>query len=359
LIIESCAGDRARPWRYRQDKSFNLSGRSFPVNPADNSQVDVTQKSHSIFAQDQLRLAGDRLQLSAAFRAQFFSLDKPEFTPVARAPYQGIRFDAPPHAYVGDGSLAYFFREAGTKIRTHVGNSYRAPSPFERFGTSFGSFGYSVFGDPRLRPDRSISVDAGVDQALLGNRLRAAATYYYTRLQETTIFDFSGGIDAATDPFGRFGGYRNTGGGLARGLELSLEGRPTPSLDLAIAYTFTNSDQRRPQVEGVVRSLIIPDHQFSVTVTQQLSRRLNVNFDLSLSGRYLAPLFDPGTFVSRAYSFDGIAKADLGFSYRISVSDYRSIYFYGKVDNLFDRKYYESGYRTPGVAGVAGMRFEF
>ncbi len=58
------------------------------------------------------------------------------------------------------------------------------------------------------KPDRSIAFDAGIDQTLYRNRLRVSATYFYTELQQVIIFDFSGLIDPATDPFGRFGGYR-------------------------------------------------------------------------------------------------------------------------------------------------------
>ena len=62
---------------------------------------------------------------------------------------------------------------------------------------------------------------------------------------DAASFDFSGAVSPATDPFGRFGGYRNTGGGLARGLELSVETNPIRSLTLRSAYTYTNADERR------------------------------------------------------------------------------------------------------------------
>ncbi len=324
----------------------NFRNLSFQVNPADNSTVDVTQRSHALFVQDQLRFLEDRLQISLAFRTQFFSLQQPKFTPAASAPYSGMVFQSPPTAYTGDGSIAYMFRSSGTKLRAHVGNGYRAPSLFERFGTFFGSFGYSVFGDPRLRPDRSIAVDGGIDQTFFQNRVRASATYFYTRLQEVIIFDFSGAIDPATDPFGRFGGYRNTNGGISRGVELSMTATPTRTLNVSAAYTYTKSLQRTPQVAGVLRSLVIPDHQFSLVATQRFGRRVLVNFDLAASSDYLAPILDPNTFSSRAYRFRGLAKADLGGSYTLPFGESRSLRFFGYVDNLFDREYFESGFRT-------------
>jgi iron complex outermembrane receptor protein len=333
--------------------------RSFQVNPSDNSAVEAAQSSNALYIQDQLTFLENRLQISAAFRAQFFNLKQPEFTPAASAPYTGIDFESPPTAYTGDGSIAYFFR-SGTKLRTHVGNGYRAPSLFERFGTFFsGFFGYSVFGDPRLRPDRSISADGGVDQTLLNNRLRLSATYFYTRLQQVIAFDSAGVINPATDPFGRSGGYLNTNGGISRGVETSLNVTPTRSLTLSAAYTYTKSLQRTPQVRGITRSLVIPDHQFSLVASQRFGRRLLVNFDLSATSDYLAPVFDNSVFVNRAYRFRGLIKADLGASYTWLLTDSRSLRFFGYVDNLFDRENFESGFRTAGLTARAGAAFSF
>ena len=338
----------------------NFKNPSFPVDPAGNSNVDVTQRSHTLFVQDQLRFMDDRLQISGAFRTQFFRLQQPVFTPSASSPYAGLTFLSPPTAYTGDGSVAYMFRSSGTKLRAHIGNGYRAPSLFERFGTFFDSFfGYSAFGDPRLEPDCSIAFDAGIDQTLYKNRLRASATYFYTELQKVIIFDFSGLIDPATDPFGRFGGFVNTNGGIARGAELSMTATPTRTLNLLAAYTFTKTLQRTPQVPGTLRSVVIPDHQFSLVATQRFGRRVLINFDLSASSDYIGAIFDPVTFASRAYRFPGLVKADLGASYSLPLGEERSLRFFGYVDNLFDREYFESGFRTPGRAGRAGATFIF
>jgi len=339
-------------------ESENFLNRSFQVNPADNSTVDVTQRSHALFVQDQLRFLEDRLQISAAFRAQFFSLRQPQFTPAASAPYSGITFQSPPNAYTGDGSIAYMFPSSGTKLRAHVGNGYRAPSLYERFGTFFSSFGYSVFGDPRLAPDRSIAIDGGIDQTFSKNRVRASATYFYTHLQKVIVFDFTGLINPATDPFGRFGGYLNTDGGIARGVEMSLTAAPARAMNLSLAYTFTKSLQRTPQI-GVLRTFVTPDHQFSLVVTQRVGKRVLINLDFAASSDYLAPIFDSRTFGSRVYRFAGLAKADLGGSYTLPLGEARSLRFFGYVDNLFDREYFESGFRTPGRTGRAGASLSF
>lgn len=332
----------------------SFDNQAFPVDSSFNSRTEVTQRSNTLFVQDQLRFLDNRLQLSLGFRAQRFSLQAPQFTsasPAVTPRFQGP-FQSPPNAYTGDGSVAYLFRSTGTKLRGHIGNGYRAPSLFERFGTFFGSFGYSVYGDPRLRPDRSIAFDAGVDQTFWSNRLRASATYFYTRLQEVIDFDFSGRIDPATDPFERFGGYLNTGGGLARGAEFNVFANPTRTLDLFASYTYTNSDQRAPQ-NGVITVFVIPDHQFSVVATQRIGPRFALNFDLVAASDYLFPLFP------RVYRFDGLVKADLGASYTLPLTETRRVRFFGRADNIFDREQYEGGFHLPGRTIRAGAAFSF
>ena len=329
--------------------------RSLDVTPAGNSTVEVSEHSHAFFAQDQLRLLADRLQLSAAFRAQTFALAAPRFTPGGGTPYSNLNFVSPPNAYTGDGSAAYLFRSTGTKLRAHVGNAYREPSLFERFGTSFFGGFFSALGDPRLAPERSIAFDAGVDQSLGASRARLSATYFYTRLQEVVSFG-----DTPNDPFGRlFGGFLNTGGGLARGVELSGAFAPSRTLDLFASYTYTNSDQRRPQIENILRSLAIPTHQFTLVATERFGQRVAVNFNLTASSNYLAPIFDNRTFQSRAYRFGGQRRADVTTSYTLPLSESRSLRFFGKVENLFDQEYYENGFRTPGINGRAGAALNF
>ncbi|HLK51053.1 MAG TPA: TonB-dependent receptor [Bryobacteraceae bacterium] len=328
---------------------------SLMPNPADNSAVDVSQRSHALFAQDQISLFGDRLQLAASYRAQFFSLDLPQLSPAAGSPYAGVKPAAPPAAQTGDGSAAYFFRRTGTKLRAHAGRGYRAPSLYERFGTYYSSlFGYGAVGDPRLQPEHAISVDAGLDQNAWKGRARLSATYFYTQLQ--TVIAYS---SLTADPFGRFSGYLNTRGGLARGAELSASLAATGTTRLFAAYTYTNARERVPLVENVLQTLITPPHQFALSATQRIGARFTAIFNLQLTGDYLAPLFDNSTFANRPYRFPGMRLAELGGAYRIPLAEHRALRFFAKVANVFDQSYFESGYRIPGATGRGGLQFEF
>jgi vitamin B12 transporter len=318
-----------------------------------NSGTDVQQRSNAFFIQDQFRALENRFQVSAAFRVQSFDLTQPEFFG-GTSVYSGLRFESPKTAYTGDGSVSYFFNSTGTKLRAHVGSGYRAPSIFERFGSSFFNGVFSPFGDPRLNPERSLAVDGGIDQKLAGDRVQLSATYFYTRLQDVIVFDSSGFVNPATDPFGRFGGYFNTGGGLSRGVELAVNTKPYRTLDLSASYTFTNAVNRVPSsVPNFLRTFAQPRHTFTLFAAQQITRRLDVVFDMFAYGSYFFP------FSSRAFKFDGPVKADLGASYTVPMNDRVSMRFYGKVENIFDREYFESGFRTPGAVFTGGMGLRF
>jgi len=337
-------------------ESEHMASRSFPVEAP--SSTEVTQTSHTVFVQDRLGLLDGALQLATSVRAQVFALDPPVFFPLDSSPYQGLVPAAPDAAYTADGSLAYVMRSTGTKLRVHVGTGYRAPSLFERFGSLFGVFGYSVFGDPRLSPERSLGVDAGLDQRLFGGRGRLAATYFHTRLDDVVFFDFSGAILPDSDPFGRFGGYRNVEGGSASGVELGLSARPTAGLRIELAYTYTDSEPFGG-VDGVSQAFGIPTHHAAALVTAELGRSAYVSADAVFSSSYLAPLFDPATFASRVFRFAGMRRADLSAGYRLPLGGQRRLRLFAKVENVSDQTYFENGFRTPGRTVAGGAAFEF
>lgn len=330
----------------------NFQNRLIPPAPSAGFFANISQRSHAVFAQDQASLADGRLRLAVAYRAQFFSLDHPRFEPVAGAPLAGRAFAAPPAAQTGDASAAYTIRRSATKIRTHAGRGYRAPSLYERFGVFFDA-GYALFGDPGLRPDRSSSIDAGIDQLLWSSRVQLSASYFYTRLNEVIVFDFSGAITPLTDPLGRNGGYRNTGGGIARGVEFSSNIAATRSLQLTGMYTYNDARQRTPLAAGVWRTYEIPRHQYSISATQRFSPRVTGYIAYTGSSDYLSPIS------GRAFQFQGLTRAHAGLSYRRPLTDSRALRFYVKGDNLFHQTYFENGFYTPGATATAGAQFEF
>jgi iron complex outermembrane receptor protein len=336
----------------------SFENRSIPDPSQEGSLTDVSQSSHTLYVQDQVSLFDSALSMSGSARVQFFSLDEPRFEPEEGSPYQGMDFAAPDDAVTFDLSAAYAFPSTGTRLRTHVGSGYRAPSLFERFGASFSTFGYSVYGDPRLSPERTVTFDLGIEQIALSDRARMEATYFRTRLSEIIVFDFSGAIDPSTDPFGRFGGYLSTDGGVTQGLELALSLAPRQGLDLKTSYTFTDAEPPRGVSPDQEQAFAIPRHQFTLVAAKSFGSSFSLAFDLLASSSYLAPVFDLSTFQSRVYRFDGYVKADLVASYRLPVGG-TGLRFFGKIENLLDETIHASGFRTPGRYALAGVAYEF
>lgn len=338
-------------YEFEREEYYNFNTDGSPN--AVTSAIDINQRSHGLFAQDQMRFLDGQLQVSLSGRAQLFETGNPNFGGTSN-PYDEANLETPPSAYTGDAAIAYFVRQSGTKLRVHAGNSYRAASAYERFGAYLSEFFNGFYGDPRLSSERSVSVDAGIDQWFADSRIRLSGTFFYTELQESIIFNNS---IPGSDPFGRFSGYANGGGGVARGVELSGEASPSSSTRFRASYTHTNSDSRTPRIGADYFG--IPgqsDHLFTMTATQWISKRFRTTFDFFAASDYS---FSPFGAMGRRMIFDGPVKADVVFGYELPLTDSRSVEFYGKVENVFDDQYYETGNGSPGAWAIGGMRFKF
>jgi outer membrane receptor protein involved in Fe transport len=323
-------------------------------DPGAASGVNAAQRSNALFVQDQARFFDGRLILTGAFRAQYFSLEQPVFVPTVGAPYAGVHLPSPPAAYTGDGSAAYFIRSSNTKLRAHVGRGYRAPSLYERFGAGWDSFyGYSTYGDPLLKPEHSLAFDAGVDQAFLNGRVRASAAYFYARLDEVISFGELG----PNDPYGRSYGYFNTPGGLSRGVEMSAKASLVRGLNFSAAYTYVNAIETTPIVGDILRTFVIPRHQFSAAATWRAGARTLLSFDTLDSSNYLDPIYGyPSTLV---YRFAGPHKINAGASYRLPLGGFRAARFFVRAENLTGQIYYANGFVMPGRTANGGIQYEF
>ena len=333
----------------------------FTPNGAGNFFTRARQSSNTFYAQDLLQFFDNNLQIAGGFRAQFFNLKTPEFS-LSNAPYKNVTLENPPKAYTFDGAVSYFFDKTKTKIRAHVGNGYRVPSLFERFGTFYSTFfspPFVALGAPDLQPEKTIAFDGGIEQNFFDNRANLTAVYFYTKLIDTIGFgNVAANIGTTPRPFG---GYINTKGGIARGGEFSGRVRATSSTDVFASYTFTNSDQRVPQVSGsrIIETLGIPKHQFTLVATQRFKRAW-INFDFLATSDYLAPIFSNQTFNSYVYRFRGNRKADLTAGYTFPINNEEmNLRVYGTIENLFDHEYYENGFRTFGRTGRIGLSFGF
>jgi vitamin B12 transporter len=333
-----------------QEQYFSYDGNDSDATAA--SRIDLRQRSHAFYVQDQISLMNRRLQLTVAGRAQFFDLQAPEFQGFTN-PYSSTGTIEAPTAYTGDGAIAYFVQRSRTKLRGHVGNSFRSPSGYERFGGGFGSY----FGDPRLAPERAVSVDGGIDQWLFNSKLELTSTFFYTNIQQ--IIRFANSFAPGTDPFGRtFGGYANGGGGIARGLEFGAKVSPTLNTKIQATYTYVNSDSRAPSISGTqyYKVLSLSPHVMTVTLTQWIARRTNVTFDMATHSDYTKSISGGG---QRQFRFNGPTKADVMVRHDIPFGDDHKLEVYGKLENMFNQRAYEDGFIGPKAWFITGMRLEY
>lgn len=325
----------------------------------------VSQNANAAFLAHQFSLLQDRLQISLSGRVQSFSLSTPIFVGQGIPNvYAGIDLPNPPRAWTGDFSLAYLIPRSGTKLRTHVGNAYRAPALYERFGGGFaanqvtGVLNFTPYGDPRLSPDRYNTYDFGIDQYVWNSRVRLSATYFYNRIKQLTAFDSSGRLSPTTDPFGRTSGYLNGAGGISRGVEFGYEAKLTSTTTVQGSYTFTNAvNDRDIQVPQFWLALTTPRHTATFLVTQRIGKRADVTFDLFRSGEFYIPFFAVNR--TRAFVSPGFTKGDLVGGFKLWATDKKNVRLYGKMENVFNQRYYENGWLTPQAWGIVGLSYSF
>jgi vitamin B12 transporter len=240
-------------------------------------------------------------------------------------------------------ALAYRLGAPGrtTTLRASAGAGIKEPS----FLQSFGLFDYAR-GNADLEPERSRTYDLGVEQRLIGDRLRLQATVFeqdYLDQISYTVLSYS--------PFQ--GSYLNLGRTRARGLEISLEAAPWPGAHLEAEYTL---------LDGTVLESASPDPLYAVG--QPLLRR--PKHAGSVNARYDRGRFGLGAtllLVGRRSDSDflgigltenpGYARLDLRARLRIG----RKLEVYGTAANLLDRSYQEVlGYPAPGRALRVGLR---
>lgn len=245
-------------------------------------------------------------------------------------------------------SVAYLAHGAGTptttRLHANVGTGIRPPDAFEIAFTD----------NPGLRPERSRSVDVGVQQTFASGAVSAEATAFVNSYDDLII--------AVGRSFQNASRYRtdNISNARARGLELGLGARPMARVGLRASYTFLATEilsvdgaaGQVPSPYAVGESLIRrPRHQGSVSATFT-DRRLTAYVDGVMRGsvRDVEPSY--GAF-GGVYTADGYGSINAGATVRVA----RLLDVFGRVENLGGRRYEEAfGFPSPGRTALAGVR---
>ncbi len=242
-----------------------------------------------------------------------------------------------------------------TKIRLGAGTGIKPPTTFEIAFTD----------NPSLKPERSRSVDVGIEQAFGAGTLVGDATWF-----RNTYDDLIVSVPTALRDRG-ISRHRsdNIANARAAGLELGATWRPASPFAVRGAWTWLDTEvlgiDQAPDdapVPYVVGDPLIrrPRHQGSLAITWTTPR---AGVFLRVYGRGtvldLEPNFGAGACFGMPAScravFDapGYASTDAGGSFRLT----ETLELYGRVSNLFDRSYEEVlGFPALGRAGIIGLR---
>ena len=324
LSRTSNIGRRARAdWQSQVTLSDNLGltfggeveNEWFRTRTQDNFGTDIDKRAGQYkaggFAQLQLELV-EALFVTAAARADWH--------------------DSFGWHVTGSGGVAYVLREAGTRLKASIGTAYKAPTLYQLYG-AFPPF---FFGNPNLKPETSVSWEAGFEQKLAQGRIAFGSTYFNTRFRDLIEYDFGSLTDI------------NIGRARAYGLETFLALRPIDGLELRIDHTWIKARD-----EVLDRKLLRrPEHKLSVALNWRPDQQWDVGVSFLHNGKRedIAPV----TFARTANEAFNLVAATL--AYRVN----EAWQVYGRVENVFDTRYEEPlGYNQPGFAAFLGVRTRF
>ncbi len=259
----------------------------------------------------------------------------------------------------------------GTRVVPRLGVSYALREGNTTWGPTraYASYGWGVEeptfdqsfssdpcfpGNPNLRPERSQTLDAGVDQAMADNRV--SLRLYGFRNEFYNMISFGLGPASSACPYGS-GGFYNTDRSRAYGASGRLEAQPKRWLMLIGNYTYDNTLVLRapnasdPTLMPGNRLFLRPLNSANF-IANLSAHRMNWNLVAEYVGRRTDSDF-LGLGMTSAPSY---FVMNLGTSFRMG----EGVTSYAEVDNVLDRQYQIAlGYPALGLAYRVGLRYSW
>lgn len=241
---------------------------------------------------------------------------------------------------------ALAFAAAHTRVRGSVGTGFKEPSFFENFDSPFS------VGNPDLEPERSFSLEGGLDQDLMGERLGIGLTVFAQQFRDLIQYTFL--TTAPTDP-----NYFNVAAADASGAEATLRVRPSASVQGSISYTHLatevtdagfDSGEAATFVEGE-RLLRRPDDAVTVRADATVAERVRLGAAVLWVGSRDDIRFAPFPEPSRRVTLPSYTTVDLSATATIlrGGPGAAGLELTARVENLFDDDYEQAvGYPARG-----------
>jgi outer membrane receptor protein involved in Fe transport len=245
-------------------------------------------------------------------------------------------------------AVSYLVSGAGSdhalRLRASAGTGIRPPDAFEIAFTD----------NPNLKPERSASVDGGVEQTFAGGRYVASATAFFNRYDDLIVT-----VGRSLEDASRYK-TDNISNARSRGVELFGSARVTHPLTLRATYTFLDTEilsvdslaRIAPPPFHVGDPLIRrPRHQGTADVTYA-GARFTAFAELIARSEILDVEPNLGSFGGLFFS-PGYVVANAGTSVRVA----GGIDVTARVLNLTDRQYEETlGYPALRRSAMIGIR---
>lgn len=161
--------------------------------------------------------------------------------------------------------------DAATRLRGAAGTGFKEPTFFEAYATGF------VSGNPNLKPERSVSWEAGIEHTIPGTAVAVAVTYFDQRFRDLIVYDFT-----------QTPNYVNVAAAHASGVEVQIDYVVRRGVVAAVGYTYLDTrvlDAGGDNTFEAGRRLIRrPTNAATLRLTSGLSRRGTVSIGARFTG---------------------------------------------------------------------------
>ncbi|MBH0179211.1 MAG: TonB-dependent receptor [Nitrospira sp.] len=237
----------------------------------------------------------------------------------------------------------YSVKETGTKFRGSYATGFKAPTMNDLY--------FQGFGNPNLKPEKSLSMDLGIAQSLFSDRLQLSAGYFWNRFQNLIQFASGGPLC----PPGSFGFCPiNVADAKTQGWEFAFKLIVLQGLEVRGQYTHTLTrafDSPTLQLGGDKRLPRWPVDQATIGFTYSPIDALRLNVDYRFVG-------------ARNNNLSNLSSQELGVFNVVNLSASYDVtknwQAYVRVDNLFNEKYEEiTFFGTPTRSVFGGVRVNY
>lgn len=236
-------------------------------------------------------------------------------------------------------------------VRASAGNAFKAPSFFETYSSAFS------VGNPRLRPERSVSYDAGLDWTV-GRSVTVQLSAFRSSFRDIIQYTYR----PAPEP-----NYFNIAAATASGIELEGRVPVTSWLDAAGALSWLHTEvtdagfdaDAGPGASFVKGEALLrrPIRSASLHLTARPTSRTA----MTVSTLHVGPRSDRdfSGFPAAPVTLPSYTRIDVSGDYHLADGPGSSWWLTFRAENLFDAAYQEvAGFPVPGRRLLIGFRAE-